>query len=299
MKRHRTLVIGFWIMLLAAGPISAQEASRQDASRQDAQSIGSVTAVFRESYVTHFEGREALRVKLGGSVLFKDLYETRVGAQLKLLLDNDSVLSLGENTRLQITEHIYDPTQKQTVIDLFNGMLRSLVGKLIAQGGRFEIHTPTAVAAVRGTYFVVWTFRNEGGSLVTGVANIGHEGGVAVRNAHSGVEGSVTPGPLQYTLVEEGHPPTLPAQIDPALLTDLIYDTDIRDQVIEEIPSRLEAPGIDVADESVAPVPVPVVSGGTTPFTYFSTPPILQPPAAAGIRLNEERTPVTVNVLFP
>lgn len=291
------LFIGVWIALLA--PAFAQPQNVPGAPDAPPPSIGNVTAVLREAYVTHPESREALRVKLGESVFFKDLYETRAGAQLKLLLDNDSVLSLGENTRLQITEHIYDPTQEETLIDLFHGMVRSLVGKLIAQGGRFEIHTPTAVAAVRGTYFVVWTFKSEGGGRVTGVANIGHEGGVAVRNVSPDIEGSVTPGPLQYTLVEEGRPPTLPTRIDSGLLTDLVYDTDIRDQVIEEIPSRLEMPGMDVSDESVGPIPVPVASGGdSAPFTYFSVPPINQlpvtgQPPATGL------TPVTVNVVFP
>src|SRR5438876_11223448 len=40
---------------------------------------------------------------------------------------------------------------------MIQGKARALVGKLFAGlGSKFEVHTPTAVAAARGTYFVVW-----------------------------------------------------------------------------------------------------------------------------------------------
>ena len=273
-------------MLLIIGPALAQPA------QPEAPSIGRVTAVLRDAYVTHVGDQKSSRVQLNESVFFKDTYETKIGAQMRMLLDNDSVLSLGENTRLQITEHLYDPTQNQTVIELLNGMLRSLVGKLIAQGGRFEIHTPTAVAAVRGTYFVVWVLPEEGGKQVTRVANIGTEGAVEVRSLPSSVEGVVTLGPLQSTLVEAGRPPAPPTPIDPSLLIDLIEGTDIRDQVITEIPVLLEMPGIDVADERVTPIPE--LGRGPAPFTYPSTPPVLQPPV-----VGVGTTPVTVDVQFP
>src|SRR2546425_11237118 len=43
------------------------------------------------------------------------------------------------------------------------GKARALVGKLFAgRGSRFEIHTPTAVATARGTYFVVWIEQKAG-----------------------------------------------------------------------------------------------------------------------------------------
>ena len=304
MERYWGLIFGVGSVLLTAMSVLAQPA------QLEAPSIGRVTSVLREATVTRADSREVLRVKLNGSVFFKDIYETQVGAQVRMLLDNDSVLSLGENTRLQITEHLYDPTQNQTVIELLNGMLRSLVGKLIAQGGRFEIHTPTAVAAVRGTYFVVWVLPEEGGKQVTRVANIGQEGAVEVRNAQSDVAGTTMLGPLQSTFVEAGRPPAPPTPIDPSLLIDLIEGTDIRDQVITEIPARLEMPGIDVSDELVTPMSVPAVAGargiggapgrgsGEEPPIHIPIPPILQPPVT-GTTPVADSTPVTVNVLFP
>jgi len=300
MQRFWGLILGFVSVLLTSMSVLAQS------TQPEAPSIGRVTSVLREAAVTRSDSREVLPVKLNGSVFFKDIYETQVGAQVRMLLDNDSVLSLGENTRLQITEHLYDPTQNQTVIELLNGMLRSLVGKLIAQGGRFEIHTPTAVAAARGTYFVVWVLPEEGGKQVTRVANIGTEGAVEVRNAQSVVAGTTMLGPLQSTLIEEGLPPAPSTPVDPSLLVDLIEGTDIRDQVITEIPVLLEMPGIDVSEELVTPMFVPEVAdsdriggvperdGGEASPIHIPTPPILQPPV-----VGVGTTPVAVNVQFP
>ena len=79
---------------------------------------------------------------------------------------------------------------------------------------RFEIHTPTAAAAARGTYFIVWT-TNAGGQDPTGVVNIGETGKVAVSNIDPAIGGSVELGHNQYTLVDEGKPPTPPSGTQP------------------------------------------------------------------------------------
>jgi len=131
---------------------------------QQAEAIGNVAAVQRQVEVMHPGGTTVSLVKLGASVLFKDTYETKSQSKLKLLFRDDSVLSLGENTRLQIAENIFNPDQSQrsTVINMMNGSVRALVGKFFGgPGSKFEIHTPTAAAAARGTYFIVWTVRQE------------------------------------------------------------------------------------------------------------------------------------------
>jgi outer membrane protein OmpA-like peptidoglycan-associated protein len=129
-----------------------------------ADSIGSVAAVQPRVEVIHPGESGISEVKMGAAVLFKDTYETMSQAKLKLLFHDDSILSLGENTRLQIAENVYNPLQGQrrTVINMVNGTVRALVGKVFGgPGSKFEIHTPTAVAAARGTYFIVWTLKQQ------------------------------------------------------------------------------------------------------------------------------------------
>jgi outer membrane protein OmpA-like peptidoglycan-associated protein len=131
---------------------------------QQVDSIGNITAVQPRVEVMHPGASAVAEVKMGAPVLFKDTYETMSQAKLKLLFHDDSILSLGEKTRLQITENVYNPLQGQrrTVINVVNGTVRALVGKVFGgPGSKFEIHTPTAVAAARGTYFIVWTLKQK------------------------------------------------------------------------------------------------------------------------------------------
>jgi FecR protein len=287
-KRHLLIMISFGCLVLLA--------RAADTGAQQAESIGNVAAVQRQVEVMHPGESGVSLVNLGSSVLFKDTYETKSQARLKLLFEDDSILSLGENTRLQIAENIYDPAQKRrsTVIKMLNGSMRALVGKIFGgPGSKFEIHTPTAAAAARGTYFIVWTSK-EGGQDPTGVVNIGETGKVAVSNIDPAVEGSVVLDQNQYTLVEEGKPPIPASKISPGLLRGLLGSTEVKDQAVEEIPNGTEAPGSDVSDIVVTPFPSGQPTGGETggPLILPTLPPILQQPST-------DKTPVSVNVNFP
>lgn len=280
------------------------------------QTIGNITAIQKEVSVIHPGQLDVEMVSLGGSVLFKDFYETKREAKLKLLFDDDSILTLGENTRLQITENIYNPEEDQriTVLNLVNGSVRALVGKIFGgAGSKFEIHTPTAAAAARGTYFIVW--KDKGPNATTGVVNIGKSGLVEVSNKDQKIPGSVHLEYNQFTMIEMGRPPTAAIQINLGLLTSLLIRTEVRDQVAKEIPKGMEAPGSDVSTEAITPPPAPSI--GTVQPTVVETtslepapvelatipsvPPIIQQPGeiemeppSAGLG----STPVTVDIDF-
>jgi hypothetical protein len=109
-------------------------------------------------------------------VRFRDVIETQRGSQAKALFFDDSLLTIGEHSRVEITEYLFDPARDKRclVVKLVRGVVRVLVGKVFTgKGSKFEIHTPSAVAAARGTYFVVWA---DGRS--SGVVNIGDHGRV-------------------------------------------------------------------------------------------------------------------------
>jgi hypothetical protein len=286
MKYQRVLIIiAFCVLAVsqAAGALA-----------QSSQSIGNVTAVQRQVEVIHSDVSGVSTVNLGSSVLFKDSYETKSQARLKLLFEDDSILSLGENTKLQITENIYNPAQSQrsTVVNMLQGSVRALIGKIFGgPGSKFEIHTPTAAAAARGTYFIVWT-TNAGGQDPTGVVNIGETGKVAVSNIDPAIGGSVELGHNQYTLIDEGKPPTPPSGISPDMLQSLINSTGVKDQAIDEIPKGMEAPGSDVSGVLISFPPGQINGGYTGGLILPTVPPIPQQPGAAG-------TPVTVITHFP
>ncbi len=167
--------------------------------------IGVYTAVMGKVSVTHSGEARVLPVRLHDEVLFRDVIQTDKESRTKAFFQDDSVLTVGENSRVEITEYIYNPEAnvRRSVVKVVQGQVRALVSKVFrSNGSRFEVHTPSAVAAARGTYFSVW---HENGQ--SGIINIGESGRVDFTSG--GVTVAVDPG--QFSMAEHGRAPSIPA----------------------------------------------------------------------------------------
>ncbi len=129
---------------------------------------------------------------------------TRKRARIKMLFRDDSVLTLGENSRLIIKKYLYSPENKraESIYELADGKLRAVVGN-----AGFKVTTPTAFAAARGTVFITWF---DSATNSTGVAVI--EGSVSVANTDPAVPGVQILNAGQMTFVP-AHQPPLPTQV--------------------------------------------------------------------------------------
>lgn len=199
-----------YVAIVVAGAIclSASWASAQDGP---GKSIGLFTAAQGDVTVTHPGTYRVEPVNVHDEVLFKDVIETQHESRTKAFFEDDSILTIGEHSKVEITEYIYNPDQKvrRTVVKLLQGHLRALVSKVFTgSGSKFEIHTPTAVAAARGTYFVVW-FENG----MSGIANIGDHGRVGFTSG--GTELIVDPG--SFSTAVAGGVPAQPQAISTGL----------------------------------------------------------------------------------
>ena len=173
-------------------------------------------------------------VKYQDDIILRDVIETQRHAYAKALFEDDSLLSVPEQSRIEISEYVYDPARgiRSTIIQLTQGAVRALVGRVFSgTGSRFEVHTATAVAAARGTYFVVWL---EPGGKSTGLANIGDKGDVAFTAAGETVV--VKPG--YYSLVHPGVVPAPPVQIDSSVpaVKQAVETTELPNTVLAESP---------------------------------------------------------------
>src|SRR5438445_8426077 len=255
--RYTVLLLGIGTTMAIGWPVGAQGLTQQ-AVEFYMEVIGKVTVV-------HVGQPAAMPVKLQESVYFKDVIETQADSRAKALFDDDSILTVGENSRVEVSEYIYDSAndQRSSVLRLVQGKARALVGKLFAGlGSRFEVHTPTAVAAARGTYFVVWIEEkasqkigmSETGTVRpvslqglevaelqaggTGVANIGNFGNVAFT---SGGQTVVVP-PGTFSFAPPEMPPFAPVIITPTVppgVRGAIARTELPD--VPQPPARGEA----------------------------------------------------------
>jgi hypothetical protein len=162
--------------------------------------------------------------------------ETQAGSKAKVLFLDDTLITLGERSRLEMTEQTYrsgsDP--RAFVAHLTRGTARVLVARPVAgEHSIFEVHSRSAVATVRGTYFIMWVqeppnkppsrprssaagpppaldFPDEEEGP-TGVANIGQNGDITFTSGGATV--LVLPG--QSSIALPGSPPSMPVGIEP------------------------------------------------------------------------------------
>ena len=220
---YQRLVVGGAVLLLTA--TAAWADNPPTATDQD---IGIFTTVEGKVDVTHPNLQKPIPAKIQDGVLFKDVIETDKESRTKALLNDDSILTVGEHSRVEITEHIYDPNKgiRSVVLNLVKGRVRALVGKAFTgSGSKFEIHTPTAVAAARGTYFVVFHING-----VSGITNIGTHGHVDFSSGGRTVP--VPPGHFSIT-PPGGGAPAPPAVSTggnvPSQVANAVHGTEVKD----------------------------------------------------------------------
>jgi hypothetical protein len=80
---------------------------------------------------------------------------TAAASKVKILLRDDSIMTLAENSEMQFTEFLLTPQQRRTLVSLTLGKLRVVTTKIFGAGSATEVRTANTVAGVRGTTFVV------------------------------------------------------------------------------------------------------------------------------------------------
>ncbi len=113
----------------------------------------------------------------------KEGVELQVGYWIKtgkdgwaaLSLSDGSTFTLANNTELEIDKFLVSGNKKEGIFNLNQGKLRATVTKLAGQQTNFKVKSPTAVAGIKGTEFMMMTqgyanvfFGNEDTAEVSG-----------------------------------------------------------------------------------------------------------------------------------
>ena len=142
-------------------------------SAAEAAVVGKFTLV--EGTVDLLKGGSlpAVPATLNLSVEEKDVVRTKSNARAEIALLDKTVLRVAQRSRIDISEYSGDDASKKGVIKLDRGKIEAIVEKKPvsrittgAKANSFEIHTPNAVAGVRGTDFFVSYDKNVSTTLV-------------------------------------------------------------------------------------------------------------------------------------
>ncbi len=128
-----------------------------------AEPLASVVTVRGKATVARGTKKLDAQPKLG--LELQDTVATAEGGRVKMLFIDDSVLTLAEKTSMSIDTFVHSRSDRgDSLFNLLDGKMRAVVGKT-----RFEVKTPTVVAAARGTVilFDVGTLNGKSFTRVT------------------------------------------------------------------------------------------------------------------------------------
>ena len=138
-RRHRlVLALASLLQVVAVSTARAQDQA------------GSITAVAGSATLER-AGRQA-DAAIGMPVRVHDRLQTAADSSLTVTLLSGDELLLSESSSIAIDQ--YAAARGDSSIDLLVGHLRSIISASLSRGRpAFEVHTPNAVAGVRGTDF--------------------------------------------------------------------------------------------------------------------------------------------------
>ncbi|MEE8575368.1 MAG: FecR family protein, partial [Thermodesulfobacteriota bacterium] len=135
-----------------------------------AGTAGTITALNGRADVIKPKTARGVPLEVGSVIEVGDVLRTKSESKVEITFIDDSVMRIAPRTKIRIEEYLFDGNKREAgVVKLFRGKARAIVSRASngSSIGKFEVHTPTAVAGVRGTDFVVFHSLNLSGVLVT------------------------------------------------------------------------------------------------------------------------------------
>jgi hypothetical protein len=149
---------------------------------------------------------------VGMAVHVGDQLRTGADGELRVVFRDDSVIDLSPSSALTIDDQVFDPGAGRfsSLVRLIQGKARALVSSYYkTTGATYEVQTPTAVAGVRGTSFLVAYNPDADATEVIGI-----RGRVEVRSLAERVGGTVYVTARETTTVGRNAAPSPPEIMD-------------------------------------------------------------------------------------
>ena len=120
--------------------------------------IGHVTSLKGEASIIRAGEQEENTLAINDAIHLGDTILTAARSKAQILMEDDSLLNLGENARITIKKHMYQPENdfRGSLYKLIRGKIRVVVGRLFsAADSHLEVETPTSIIGIRMTEYIV------------------------------------------------------------------------------------------------------------------------------------------------
>ena len=187
--------------LLAFCLISIITSSSIKANTQSAIGIAAMTV----NLVTGTVETETKVVNVNDQIFKQEIIETNSVSSTQILFMDETVLSIGPDSRLIMDEMVYDPNSNtgKFVVTAARGLFTFVTGSLESES--YEINTPTATIGVRGTKFDLFVSRKGASTVIL------RSGAVDMKNIRSGATRRIATVGLATSIVTQKSEPTPPA----------------------------------------------------------------------------------------
>lgn len=135
----------------------------------NAQNVHGVLRVVKGDVQVKNSKGETAKARIGGKVFPKDIVITGKDARAKIVMVDNNEINVSPDSQIEIQHYEYDPAggKKDVLLNVIYGKVRSKVEqKYDGKTSKFQIKTPSAVAGVRGTDFMMGFNKTEKTSQV-------------------------------------------------------------------------------------------------------------------------------------
>ncbi len=168
---------------------------------------GTVTELQGKAAVRSAESTEWRRLQLKERLFSGDTVKTEEKSRVTIFLADESVITIGPKAQFQLESFSLNPSrnERQAKAKILAGKTRFHLQRAFGGSSQFNVSTPTAIAGVKGTKFLVWVVSEK----LTRVAVI--EGLITVRNILPHLPQEVLLQAGYTTSVSTGQPPLAPS----------------------------------------------------------------------------------------
>jgi hypothetical protein len=183
-----------------------------------AEPVGSVAVLAGHAQALHAGTSDWVDLASGDPVFVGDRLRTLADGKMQLAFREDSLLTLAASSELTVTQQVVERAAPRSHFSLLLGTLRAVVTeRYSAPDARFEVESPTAVAAVRGTGFILTYDAGTDETTVAGLFDHTRVRSIADPTGRH----EVVVGPGEQTRVPRGSLPVRPTLVPPNALRGL------------------------------------------------------------------------------
>ncbi len=158
--KHLRIVFLFLIVVSLIGFFSC---SKQDSTLEVSENVlkAKVTLVIGNAYILRDDNPTKIKMKIGDRILPNDVIITGKKSAVNIVLANRGIFKIKENSNVSLKNLVnIDDENNKATIKITAGKIIIGLQKLKKES-TFEVETPTAVAGVRGTTFMVSVDKKE------------------------------------------------------------------------------------------------------------------------------------------